>query len=51
MRERTAAEREMERSRLERLRADARRPISVNLAETIRLSDSLIRLARTSGLR
>jgi hypothetical protein len=37
-----------EATRLRRLREDARRPISVNLAETIALSHELIALAATT---
>jgi hypothetical protein len=39
-----------ETTRLRRLREDARRPISVNLAETIALSHELIRLAAASRI-
>ena len=42
MRERTKAEREMEVTRVQRLRADAKRPMSVNLAEGIALSRKLL---------
>jgi hypothetical protein len=35
----------VEQARLRRLREDARRPISVNLAETIALSHELMKLA------
>lgn len=51
MANRTAAEQEVEAIRRQRIRADAARPISVNLAETIALSHTLIRIARSSGLR
>ena len=44
-RPRTPAEQEMEAVRIERLRQDARRPLSVNLAETIALSHKLMRFA------
>ena len=37
--------REMEAVRIERLQEDARRPMSVNLAETIALSHKLLKLA------
>ena len=37
--------REMEGVRIERLQEDARRPMSVNLAETIALSHKLLKLA------
>jgi hypothetical protein len=38
-------------TRLRRLREDARRPIGVNLAETISLSHELIALAPTPEVR
>jgi hypothetical protein len=41
----TAAAAGAEAVRVQRLREDARRPISVNLAETIALSHKLMRLA------
>jgi hypothetical protein len=44
-RPRTPAEREMEAVRIERLREDARRPLSVNLEETIALSHFLLSFA------
>jgi len=37
--------REMEAVRIERLQADARRPMSVNLAEAIALSHKLLKFA------
>lgn len=37
--------------RVRRLREDARRPMSVNLAETIALSHALIRMADTARRR
>lgn len=43
----TAAERN-EDERIRRLRADARRPLSVNLAETIALSHELMKLAASA---
>ncbi len=51
MPERTRAEREMEEERRRRIREDAKRPLSVNLAETISHSRALMRLARDSGSR
>ena len=45
LRPRTPAEREMEAVRIERLREDARRPLSVNLEETIALSHFLLSFA------
>ena len=42
---RSAAVEEAEAVRVQRLREDARRPISVNLAETIALSHKLMRVA------
>ena len=44
-RTRTPAEREMEAVRIERLREDAQRPLSVNLEETIALSHFLLSFA------
>jgi len=41
----SAAAREADAVRIRRLREDARRPISVNLAETIALSHALIKMA------
>jgi len=38
--------REMEAVRIERLREDARRPMAANLAEAIKLSHKLLKLAR-----
>jgi hypothetical protein len=37
--------------RVSRLREDARRPISVNLAETIALSHALLKMADSARLR
>jgi hypothetical protein len=45
--ENTAAE-AAEAVRIRRLREDARRPISVNLAETIALSHALLKMADTA---
>ena len=45
VRPRTPAEREMEAVRIKRLREDARRPLSVNLEETIALSHFLLSFA------
>ena len=42
---------DMEAVRLMRLREDARRPISVNLAETIALSHALIKMAAAAPRR
>lgn len=42
---------EMEAVRVMRLREDAQRPISVNLAETIALSHELIKMAGTARRR
>jgi len=42
---------EMEAVRVRRLREDARRPISVNLAETIALSHALIKMAGAARRR
>jgi hypothetical protein len=52
---RTAKERSsvaaMQAVRVRRLRDDARRPISVNLAETIALSHQLLKMANTARRR
>jgi hypothetical protein len=40
-----------ERVRIQRLREDARRPMSVNLAETIALSHALIKMADAARRR
>ena len=40
-----------EATRVRRLREDARRPISVNLAETIALSHALIKMADAASRR
>jgi hypothetical protein len=42
---------EAETVRIRRLREDARRPISVNLAETIALSHALLKMADVSRRR
>jgi len=46
-----AAAEEAEAVRVQRLREDARRPISVNLAETIALSHKLMRFAGVARYR
>jgi hypothetical protein len=45
------AEAEAEAVRLHRLREDAQRPISVNLAETIALSHALLKMANANRRR
>ena len=51
VRPRTAAEEEMEADRVEQLRRDARRPLSVNLAETIELSHFVLSFAGSARRR